>query len=211
MWDGGACMEKSNCSHSEKKRACWIFTHGTTEQAYLNLFSFMNYTWLSSLSYTPRVKNILNDNLLISCQMGKIHSFLQICSWFCINILNDFREMHLGCLRLCRKKYARMLDPTFHSQYISNLHMWLWKQFFKKVCLGSFFFLQNTGWLFCSHVPGPAGKTVQVFACRRSLLIRAQARQRKPICKYFQVKLLKQQDYAVMCTVSVIRKFSSFD
>lgn len=122
----GACMEKSNCSHSEKKRACWIFTHGTTEQAYLNLFSFMNYTWLSSLSYTPRVKNILNDNLLISCQMGKIHSFLQICSWFFINILNDFREMHLGCLWLSGKKYARMLDPTFHfslSIYIKSAYV----------------------------------------------------------------------------------------
>lgn len=73
-------------------------------------------------------KNILNDNLLISCQIGKIHSFLQICSWFFINILNDFLAMHLGYLWLYRKKYMRVLDPTFHLQYITNLHAWLWKQ-----------------------------------------------------------------------------------
>lgn len=128
MQNVGAWRRKSDCRHSEKKLACWIFTPWTTEQAYLNLFSFMNYTWLSSLRYTPRVENILNDNLLISCQIGKIHSFLQICSWFFINILNNFPAMHLDYLWLLGKKYRKVLDPTFHFQYITNLHTRLWKQ-----------------------------------------------------------------------------------
>lgn len=42
---------------SEKSKLV-AFSHETTEQAYLNLFSFMNYTWLSSPSYTPRGKKI---------------------------------------------------------------------------------------------------------------------------------------------------------
>lgn len=81
MWNGGAWLGKSGDSHSEKSKLV-AFSHETTEQAYLNLFSFMNYTWLSSPSYTPRVKKklFLNDNSLISCQMGNIHSCLQICS-----------------------------------------------------------------------------------------------------------------------------------
>lgn len=204
MQNVGAWRRKSDCRHSEKKLACWIFTPWTTEQAYLNLFSFMNYTWLSSLRYTPRVENILNDNLLISCQIGKIHSFLQICSWFFINILNDFPAMHLGYLWLWGKKYRRVLDPTFHFQYITNLHTRLWKQK-ERICLGSF--LQYT----LAHLPGPAGKIMQVFACRRILLIREQARQWKPVCRYFQVKLFKQQDYGMISNVPITGKFSSFD
>lgn len=57
MWNGGAWLGKSGYSHSEKSKLV-AFSHETTEQAYLNLFSFMNYTWLSSPSYTPRVKKI---------------------------------------------------------------------------------------------------------------------------------------------------------
>lgn len=128
MWNGGAQRRNSDWRHSEKKLACWIFTHWTTEQAYLNLFSFMNYTWLSSLSYTPRLKNILNDNLLISCQMGKIHSLLQICSWFFINIFKWFSGEAFGLPLTFQEEYVRMLDPTFHPQCITNLRMWLQKQ-----------------------------------------------------------------------------------
>lgn len=113
MQNVGAWRRKSDCRHSEKKLACWIFTLWTTEQAYLNLFSFMNYTWLSSLRYTPRVENILNDNLLISCQIGKIHSFLQICSWFFINILNDFPAMHLGYLWLFGEEIQKSARSHF--------------------------------------------------------------------------------------------------
>jgi hypothetical protein len=46
--------------------------------------------------------------------------------------------------------------------------------------------LQRT-WRF-PHVPGPAGELMQVFACRRTLLIREQTRQWKPNCRHFQVK-----------------------
>ena len=75
----------------------------------------------------------------------------------------------------------------------------------ERICLGSF--LQCT----LAHLPGPAGKIMQVFACRRILLIREQARQWKPVCRYFQVKLFKQQDYGMISNVPITGKFSSFD
>lgn len=210
MWNGGAWRRKSDCRHSEKKLVCWIFTHGTTEQAYLNLFSFMNYTWLSSPSYTPRVKNILNDNLLISCQMGKIHSFLQICSWFFINIFNDFSGNAFGLPLTFQEEICKSVWSHFSLQHITNLHMWLRKQR-KRVCLGSFcriYIVVGFSPLTCLD---QQVRLMQVFACRRILLIREQTRQWKPICRYFQVKLSKRQDYGMIHTVSITRKFSSLD
>lgn len=185
--DGRARRRESDCRHSEKRPACWNFTQRTTEQAYLNLFSCMNYTWLSSPNYTPRGKNILNDNLLISCQTGKIHSLLRICSWFLLIFVMIFcNALGVTFDFLGRNKW-QWLIPVFTSTHDKFAHVGVKTK--------------GEG-LLSAHVPGPAGKPIQVFACRKALLIRERTRPGRPVCRYLQVQLLKRQDCGMTHAVS---------
>lgn len=150
----------------------------------------MNYTWLSLLRYTfifeyifkcqiyILSKYIFKCQCLICWQTGTFHSFPQITVFLFFNFL----VMHLGCLRPCRKKCMRNLDLIFHFQWITNLSLELWKIKTNNLKVS----LQRT--LRFPHVPGPAGELMQVFACRKTPLIREQTKQWKQNCRYFQVK-----------------------
>lgn len=108
----------------------------------------------------------------------------KIIVWQCIYVTFDFPGRNIW----------EGLIPLFTSLYNKSAYVVVKTK--KKSLFGVF--LQNICWLFFPHMPGPAGKIMQVFACRKTQLIREQTRQWKPICRYFQVKLLKRLDYGMI-------------
>lgn len=175
-----------------KELVCWFSTHWVTEQTYLNLFSCMKhelymviiaeihfYIWIYiQMSNIYIVKIYIQMSML---DMLTNRNIPFISSNHCFLFFN-FLVMHLGCLRPCRKKCMRNLDLIFHFQWITNLSLELWKIKTNNLKVS----LQRTPRF--PHVPGPAGELMQVFACRKTPLIREQTKQWKQNCRYFQVK-----------------------
>lgn len=196
----GSLENKNGCRHSEKETSLLNFhTRNYWAGLFKSIFFYELYMAIITEVHTHPGQNFFRDNLLINCQVRKIHSFPQIFVWFLISILND-----LWVFFDFPERNMRIFD--FHFQRITNLHMKLWKQWLLRDRVSC-----SPRPASFSPLPEPVGKILQVFACRRILLIRELTRQWKPIFRYFGVNLLKWQGCGMICNAWISRKCSSLD